>query len=82
MASAVSRIKLDKLASGDFSPQAAISDVLYNNRLILDAAREQRIPVPLLTACCALYAATEDLGHGALDMAAVVEGIRSAAYDG
>ena len=39
MASDVFRLKLGKLVSGDFTVQASISDVFYNNRLIADAAR-------------------------------------------
>ena len=42
MASAVSRIKLEKLVHGDLSPQASIRDVHYNSRLITDAARDVR----------------------------------------
>jgi 3-hydroxyisobutyrate dehydrogenase len=77
MASALSRVKLAKLVDGDDSPQAAISDVLYNNRLILEAARARGLPMPLLEACEALFATTEDLGHGRADMVAVIEAIRA-----
>ncbi len=65
MASALSRVKLAKLVDGDVSPQAAISDVLYNNRLILDAARARGLPMPLLEVCEALFATTEELGTAA-----------------
>jgi 3-hydroxyisobutyrate dehydrogenase len=77
MASALSRVKLAKLVDGDDSPQAAISDVLYNNRLILEAARARGLPMPLLEVCEALFATTEDLGHGRADMVAVIEAIRA-----
>ena len=80
MASALSRVKLAKLIEGDDAPQAAISDVLYNNRLILDAARARGVPMPLLDLCGSLFAATEDLGHGGADMVAVIEGIRSQSF--
>jgi 3-hydroxyisobutyrate dehydrogenase len=68
MASALSRVKLAKLVERDDAAQAAISDVLYNNRLILDAARER--------GCGSLFAAAEELGLGGADMVAVIEAIR------
>jgi 3-hydroxyisobutyrate dehydrogenase len=76
MASAVSRIKVAKLLEGDLAPQAAISDVLYNNRLILEAA-DSAFPMPLLTVCAELLADTEAQGRGAEDMVAVIEAIRT-----
>lgn len=75
MASSVSRIKAQKLASGDFEVQASITDVLKNNRLIAEAARQARLASPLLDACHALYGETEALGYGSLDMAAVIRAI-------
>jgi 3-hydroxyisobutyrate dehydrogenase len=72
MASALSRIKSEKLASGDFAPQAAISDVLKNVRLITAQARSNGIATPLIDQCDALYAETVELGEEALDLAAVI----------
>jgi 3-hydroxyisobutyrate dehydrogenase len=72
MASAVSRLKLDKLVRGDFEVQASISDVLYNNRLVADAARRAQVCSPLLDACHDLFEEAERLGHGPDDMAAVL----------
>ncbi|TCS03047.1 3-hydroxyisobutyrate dehydrogenase [Rhizobium sp. BK418] len=72
MASGISRIKSGKLVERDFSVQAAISDVLKNNRLVAEAARQAGIASPLLDACHQLYAETESLGFGREDMAAVV----------
>jgi 3-hydroxyisobutyrate dehydrogenase len=77
MASAVSRIKLEKLVHGDLAPQASIRDVHYNSRLIADAARAAGISSPVLDACGDLFAAAEELGHGAEDMAAVVRAIEA-----
>lgn len=77
MASNVSRVKAPKLANREFSVQASISDVLMNNRLIFDAARNVDIASPLLDSCYALYTQAEQLGHGKLDMAAVVQAIES-----
>lgn len=82
MASAVSRIKLEKLVGGDFSPQASIRDVHYNSRLIADAAREVAAASPLLDACRDLLAEAEQLGHGPADMAGVVRAIEARTSDG
>ena len=75
MASDVSRIKAAKLLAQDFGTQAAISNVLYNNRLIAEAARAAGIASPLLDVCHALYAETEALGFGGADMVAVIRAI-------
>lgn len=75
MSSAVSRIKLEKLVTGDLSPQASITDVLCNNRLIFNAA-PTRDSMPLLAQCAELYAEAEALGLGSADMAGVIEAIR------
>lgn len=72
MASAVSRIKLAKLVTRDFGVQAAIGDVLMNARLIADAARAHGAATPLLDDSLQLFAATEALGLGREDMAAVI----------
>jgi 3-hydroxyisobutyrate dehydrogenase len=72
MASAVSRLKLGKLAEDDFSVQASVSDVFYNNRLIADAARDADVPTPLLDACHRLFEHADRLGHGHEDMVAVL----------
>jgi 3-hydroxyisobutyrate dehydrogenase len=75
MASNVSRVKTAKLANGDFSVQAAITDVLKNTRLVTDAAREKKIASPLLDVCEALYSEAIAQGHGHEDMAAVIHAI-------
>jgi 3-hydroxyisobutyrate dehydrogenase len=75
MASPVSRGKAAKLLERDFSPQAAIADVLKNNRLIAQAAREGRHASPLIDVCTELFAETLALGAGGEDMAAVVRAI-------
>jgi len=77
MASDVSRIKAAKLAGGEFSVQASITDVLKNNRLIAEEARRAGLASPLLDVCHALYGQTEALGHGAADMAAVIRAIEA-----
>ena len=75
MASPLSRVKLAKVVDGDHAPQAAVSDVLYNNRLILDAADARGLSMPLLRVCGSLFAATEALGHGNDDMVRVIDAI-------
>lgn len=75
MASGVSRMKAPKLLEGDFGVQAAVQDVLKNNELIARAARLTGLASPLLDACHALFAETVALGHGDLDMVAVLRAI-------
>jgi 3-hydroxyisobutyrate dehydrogenase len=77
MASGVSRVKVEKLVSRDFSVQASVRDVLMNNRLIADAARAAGIASPLLDECHRLFGEALALGHGAEDMAAVVRAIEA-----
>lgn len=77
MASDVSRVKAAKLLAQDFAAQAAIGNVLYNNRLIAEAARAAGIASPLLDVCHALYAETEALGLGGADMVAVIRAIEA-----
>ncbi len=77
MASSVSRVKASKLAARDFEVQASISNVLENNRLIAEAARDSRVASPLLDVCHALYRETQALGHGQADMAAVIRAIEA-----
>jgi 3-hydroxyisobutyrate dehydrogenase len=77
MASAVSRLKLAKLVTGDYGVQAAISDVLMNCRLIADAARSAGAATPLLDDSLTLFAATEALGAGREDMAAVIHALEA-----
>ncbi|MBY5989114.1 NAD(P)-dependent oxidoreductase [Roseovarius atlanticus] len=77
MASDVSRVKIDKLRTQDFSRQAGISDVLKNSRLVLEAARAAGTASPLMNVCEALYAETEAMGRDEDDMIAVVQAIEA-----
>ena len=79
MASDVSRLKIAKLLSGDYAPQATIRDVGYNSRLILDQARRTGTELPLLADCERLLGVTEQLGHGGDDMVAVLLALRESA---
>jgi 3-hydroxyisobutyrate dehydrogenase len=75
MASAVSVGKAHKMLAGDLAAQAAVLDVLKNNRLIAEAARAAGIASPLLDVCHALFGETVAQGRGGEDMAAVVHAI-------
>lgn len=77
MSSSVSRQKMSKLVASDFSAQAAVSDVLKNNRLIAEAARRANLASPLLDACYALFGEADTLGNGASDMVAVIRAIEA-----
>ena len=82
MASSVSRVKALKLVARDFAVQAAIFDVLKNNRLIAEAARHARIASPLLDVCHELFGETQALGLGGTDMAAVIRAIEQRTASG
>ncbi|MCD0419371.1 NAD(P)-dependent oxidoreductase [Rubrivivax sp. JA1024] len=75
MASDVSKTKLAKWVQQDFARQAAISDVLKNSRLVVEAAREAGVASPQIDNCAALYAETEALGLGDDDMIAVIRAL-------
>ncbi len=77
MASAVHRMKAPKLLAGDFSVQAAATDVLKNNRLIAEAARKAGLASPLLDVCHTLYEETVARGHGGEDMVAVLRALEA-----
>ncbi len=77
MASVVSRAKAAKLVSGDSSVQAAAADVLKNTRLITESASSAKVASPLLDVCRALYEQTVELGHGGVDMTAVIRALEA-----
>ncbi|GIE97391.1 NAD(P)-dependent oxidoreductase [Paractinoplanes rishiriensis] len=82
MASFVSRGKAAKLVDGDFAVQAAIRDVHYNNRLIVEAAAARGLAAPLLDVCADLFAETGRLGHDGADMAAVIHAMTARSGSG
>ena len=79
MASDVSRIKLAKLLTDDYSAQATVRDVRYNSRLILDQASLTGADLPLMADSERLLGVTEGLGHGDDDMVAVLRALREPA---
>jgi 3-hydroxyisobutyrate dehydrogenase len=70
MASDVSRVKLAKLTRRDMAAHASIADVLKNNRLVAEGARN--LASPLLDICHSLYGESLAMGHGKDDMVAVL----------
>jgi 3-hydroxyisobutyrate dehydrogenase len=68
MSSDVSRIKLAKLVEGNLLPQASLSDVLMNSRLISEAARAGSVATPLIEQCYRLFADADARGFGSRDM--------------
>lgn len=75
MASNVSQVKALKLLQQDYAAQAAAADVLKNNELIADAARDADLASPLLNVCRDLFAETVELGYADADMIAVLAAI-------
>lgn len=78
MASSVSRTKLDKLVSRDFSPQAAIRDVSTITELVLGQCEGSGHDTPLIRQCALLYQQALAEGHGDEDMAAVIHAFEPA----
>jgi 3-hydroxyisobutyrate dehydrogenase len=77
MASQLSRIKLAKLAAGDFAKQGSVLDGVNNTRLITDAAREARAGAGMITVVQELFGEAFALGHGADDMIAVIRAMEA-----
>lgn len=77
MASPISQIKAQKLAAGDFGVQAAVSDVLKNNRFVVEAAQAAGFASPLLETCLGLFTEAEALGVGQDDVIAVLRAIEA-----
>ncbi|BBC71028.1 2-hydroxy-3-oxopropionate reductase [Altererythrobacter sp. B11] len=71
LGSAVARAKLDKIRRDDFSPQAAIADVVKNARLVEGLAAKVRAQAPLLKESRMRFESVAAAGLGGLDMAAV-----------
>jgi 3-hydroxyisobutyrate dehydrogenase len=71
MASNVSQVKAQKLATRDWSPQAALADVFKNTELVGEATVAAGAAAPLLRTCGELYARALELKLGAFDMVAV-----------
>lgn len=73
---------VDDILAGAYlanTPQATITDVLKNARLVLGSARDRRTGLALMTASAQLYAEARGPGLGAEDMAAVITAYRARA---
>jgi 3-hydroxyisobutyrate dehydrogenase len=77
MASDVSRVKIDKLVRGDFTPQASLGDVLMNSQLVAAVARAAGVATPLLDRADGLYASANERGFGTLDMIGVIRALEA-----
>ena len=75
MSSPISRVKTAKLVAADLAPQAAISDVLMNAELIVDAAAAVGAGAPLSALCRALYRDAVEAGDGGIDMVGIIRTI-------
>ncbi len=82
LASDVTRVKAPKLAARDFDTQASITNVLQNANLVHDAATTAGASAPLLSECVSLYREACELGHGDLDMVAVIRALEARAAKG
>ena len=81
MASDVSRVKAPKLVGRDFAVQAAISNVLENNRLIAEVAREAGIASPVLESATHSTARRSRLASAGLTWLPCLRPSRHAASD-
>jgi 3-hydroxyisobutyrate dehydrogenase-like beta-hydroxyacid dehydrogenase len=68
--------KGEKMVSGDFSPQARLSQHLKDVRLIRAAGAERGMDLPLSAAHEAILERAEALGLGDLDNSALIEALR------
>lgn len=71
--------KGDKMLSGDFTPEARLSQHLKDVRLILACGREAGLPMPLSTAHQSILECAEAAGLGALDNSALIQVLGSTA---
>lgn len=78
MASTTSRIKLAKLVTADYKPQAAIRDVRLIAHLVARQAHVAGAASPLIDICCAALDAASAAGDGDSDMVAVVRHLQAA----
>ncbi|EAW13623.1 NAD(P)-dependent oxidoreductase [Aspergillus clavatus NRRL 1] len=71
MASAYSKMKIDKMVRQDYSPQATLEDCYNLTQLIVSASEEANAQTPLIQLCGSLYRRAIAQGHGKDDMIAV-----------
>ncbi|KAL1871480.1 hypothetical protein Plec18167_007040 [Paecilomyces lecythidis] len=73
MASAYSKIKLEKILNNDWEPQAGLRDCYNSTQLIISAATSAGIQSPLMDVCGQLYLEALEAGLGDEDMIAVLK---------
>jgi 3-hydroxyisobutyrate dehydrogenase-like beta-hydroxyacid dehydrogenase len=73
--STVMDTKGPKMLSGDFTPEARLSQHLKDVRLILQAAARTGVDLPLSTTHCQLLERAEASGLGELDNAAIIRAL-------
>jgi 3-hydroxyisobutyrate dehydrogenase-like beta-hydroxyacid dehydrogenase len=72
--------KGEKMLSGDFTPEARLSQHLKDVRLILACGREAGLPMPLSTAHQSILESAEAAGLGALDNSALIQVLGSTPF--
>jgi 3-hydroxyisobutyrate dehydrogenase-like beta-hydroxyacid dehydrogenase len=75
MASAYSHIKVSKMLSQDWSPQASLKDCYNSTQLIRSAAISANVKSPLMDVCGNLYAQAMESALGEEDMIAIAKKI-------
>jgi 3-hydroxyisobutyrate dehydrogenase-like beta-hydroxyacid dehydrogenase len=80
-ASKVMESKGRKMVSGDWAPQARLSQHLKDVRLIVAAAQQRGLPIPLSRVHQQLLERAERLGFGDADNSAVIEAYRQGSED-
>ncbi|ODM17678.1 hypothetical protein SI65_06466 [Aspergillus cristatus] len=78
MASAYSKIKVQKVLNEDWAPQAALKDCYNSTLLIQDAVKSVNIQSPSMQACGQIYQKAMDAGLGEEDMISVAKVISKA----
>ena len=62
-----------KMLTGDFSPEARLSQHLKDVRLIVERGREAGLPMPFSTTHRSVLESAEAAGLGALDNSAIIQ---------
>jgi len=77
LASDLIRLKLPKMITREFSPQAIAADAYKGVSIVAEVARDVDASTPYLDLTVALYEETVSLGNGALDLSAIITAIEA-----
>lgn len=77
MASAFSKIKVNKILHEDWSPQASVRECYNSTQLIKSAAETEHVQMPLMDVCGKLYTEAIEADLAEEDMIAIIKQIRS-----